>query len=135
MQYLILNMTRTGLKRIHWNWSMCINTFNSSSMIFITSSLLISLDGDNASIINDKIASKFTESSPDVKGRSMEAIKERWKKMLEIYKFCIPFTFLLICTRYIIDFNVGRVRDSTKQSSWFEIKFIDQKRFLNDKIY
>ena len=53
----------------------------------------MSLDEDNVGIINDKIASKFTESSPDIEKRSMEAIKECWKKMLEIYKFCVSSTF------------------------------------------
>src|SRR5437762_722347 len=113
---------------------MHTNTFNSSSMISITSSLLMSLDGDNAGIINDKIASKFTENSSDIEKRNTKAIKEYWKKMLEIYKFYVFSTFSLICIRYIIDFSAGRVRDSIEQSSWFEIKFIDQKRFLNDKI-
>ena len=75
------------------------------------------LDGDNAGIINDKIAAKFTESSPDVEGRSTEAIKEHWKKMLETYRFCVPSTFSLICTRYIIDFSADRARGSIEQSS------------------
>ena len=89
------------------------------------------LDGDNAGIINDKIAAKFTESSPDVEGRSTEAIKERWKKMLETYRFCVSSTFSLMCSRYIIDFSAGRAIGSTGQPPWFEIKFIDQKRFLD----
>ena len=46
------------------------------SMISITSSLLMPLDEDNVDIINDKIASKFTESSSDVKRHSTKAIKE-----------------------------------------------------------
>jgi hypothetical protein len=50
-------------------------------------SLLISLDGDNVGIIHDKIAAKFAESSPDIEGCSMEAIKEHWKKLLEIYRY------------------------------------------------
>ena len=86
-------------------------------------------------IINDKIASKFTESSPDIEKRSMEAIKEYWKKILKIYKFCIFSTFLLIYIKYIIDFNINRMKDFIEQFSWFEIKFIDQKRFLDGKVY
>ena len=56
-------------------------------------SLLMSLDGDNVGIIHDKIAVKFGESSPDIEGRSTEAIKERWKKLLETYRYVYPLLF------------------------------------------
>jgi hypothetical protein len=52
------------------------------------------LDGDNAGIIHDKIAAKFTESSPDIEGHSTEAIKERWKKLLETYRYVHPLLFV-----------------------------------------
>jgi len=53
----------------------------------------MSLDGDNVGIIHDKIAVKFGESSPDIEGRSTEAIKERWKKLLETYRYVYPLLF------------------------------------------
>ena len=52
----------------------------------LTLSLLIPLDGDNSGIIYDKIAAAYAESSPEVDGRSTDAIKERWKKMQEAYR-------------------------------------------------
>ena len=54
------------------------------------------LDGDNAGIIYDKIAAKFVEGSPDIEGHSTEAIKERWKKLLETYKFVYPLHFIKV---------------------------------------
>ena len=54
------------------------------------------LDGDNAGIIYDKIAAKFVEGSPDIEGRSTEAIKERWKKLLETYRFVYPLHFIKV---------------------------------------
>ena len=33
IQYLVLNMARTGLKQIQWNWSTCINRFNLKSSV------------------------------------------------------------------------------------------------------
>jgi hypothetical protein len=52
-------------------------------------SFLMPLDSDPAGVIDDKIAAKFNESSPETEGRSTAAIKERWKKMVESYRF--PF--------------------------------------------
>ena len=54
----------------------------------------LTLDGDNSGIIMDKIAARFTDSGPEVEGRSTEAIKERWKKLLESYRYAIWMTVI-----------------------------------------
>ena len=61
-------------------------TKSGSDLPFLNVSLLMPLDGDNSGIIFDKIAAEFLQSTPDAEGRSTEAIRERWKKMLESYR-------------------------------------------------
>lgn len=61
----------------------------------LTLGLLMLLDGDNSGIIFDKIAAAFAESSPEVEGRSTDAIKERWKKMQEAYRYLSTFLHTL----------------------------------------
>ena len=52
-----------------------------------TFTFLIHLDGDNSGIINDKIAAEFAAASPEVEGRSTDAIRERLKKLTETYRY------------------------------------------------
>jgi hypothetical protein len=58
-----------------------------ASFPFSLPQCLIALDGDNSGIIMDKIAARFNDSSPVGGGRSSEAVKERWKKLLESYRY------------------------------------------------
>jgi hypothetical protein len=61
--------------------------------IHIPPNLLMPLESDNAGIIIDKIASRFAENCPNGDARSTEAVKERWKKLLETYRFAYPLLF------------------------------------------
>ena len=76
----------SGLAKIDWCIPAC--TVRQARYLPITTfTFLIPLDGDNSGIINDKIAAEFAAASPEVEGRSTDAIRERLKKMTETYRY------------------------------------------------
>lgn len=98
---------------------------------------LMPLESDSTGIIDEKVAAEFNKSSPEVEGRSVAAIKERWKKMVESYRFkfrSILHVLNILTSRYIHDFSAGRAVGSTGQPPWFDVLLTDQKKFLNGKV-
>jgi hypothetical protein len=98
----------------------------------LRSESLMALESDTAGIINNKVAAKFNEKLPEVEGRSSTAIKERWKKMVESYRFL--FKYCVLTSRYIQDFSAGRAPGSTGQPPWVDLPPSVQKTFLNGKV-
>jgi len=95
--------------------------------------LLTPLDGDTAGAIFDQIAAEFLQNTPDAERRSTDAIRERWKKMLESYRYARQLHELK--ARYIIDFTAGRVKGSTGRAPWFDLNSEEQKECLKKKVH
>jgi hypothetical protein len=66
---------------------MHISKLNLTSLVKRPLSAAYFLDSDPTGVVNDKITARFNELSPEAQEHGTVATKERWKKMVEAYRF------------------------------------------------
>jgi len=100
------------------------SVMSSKGGTILTFSTVDLLDGESASILNDRIAAQFLASSPVVSSRTVESIKERWIKMVGTYRYQNSRSYSKCFNRHICDFNAGRVAGSTDKPLGSHLKSI-----------